>query len=139
MHSECCAQVNGTRQTCSLHVSGPDNPLFVPLPRLTSDKKMNSGVATLSCKPCHGDNPPLTSPTEVRPLLIFSIIALKNIQSTAVDVAMSDQHPADYINSLNITGRLTPKARGKELVLAICNKSNQRNVSGPILKYRFCV
>ncbi|KAJ7631609.1 hypothetical protein DFH06DRAFT_1337586 [Mycena polygramma] len=34
---------------------------------------------------------------------------------------------ADYVNSLKITGRIRAKARGKELVVAICNAEEGRN------------
>lgn len=40
--------------------------------------------------------------------------------------------PANFVNDLDITGRISAKARGKELVIAICNSKTRKNASDVI-------
>ncbi|KAJ7681335.1 hypothetical protein B0H17DRAFT_1333735 [Mycena rosella] len=99
-HSECCAHVNGTRQTFTLHISSPSDPNFVPLPRPAPPKKAPKKYKEFSpfyCKCCHSKfaSEHLTIPS------------------------------AEFVNQLAITGRLSAKARGKELVIAICNSTEE--------------
>ncbi|KAJ7667310.1 hypothetical protein B0H17DRAFT_1184203 [Mycena rosella] len=103
-HSECCAHVNGTRQTFTLHISSPSDPNFVPLPRPAPPKKApkkNKEFSPFYCKCCHS-----TSPDE------------HNSEHLTIP-------SAEFVNQLAITGRLSAKARGKELVIAICNSTEE--------------
>ncbi|KAJ7686309.1 hypothetical protein B0H17DRAFT_1181243 [Mycena rosella] len=103
-HSECCAHVNGTRQTFTLHISSPSDPNFVPLPRPAPPKKAPKKYKEFSpfyCKCCDS-----TSPDE------------HNSEHLTIP-------SAEFVNQLAITGRLSAKARRKELVIAICNSTEE--------------
>ncbi|KAJ7110761.1 hypothetical protein C8R46DRAFT_1240461 [Mycena filopes] len=122
-HSSCCADVDGGRPTFTVHVSSPADPNFVPLPwpsppsaSATTTQKKTKGKKTkpselppFYCKSCHSS---------------FSANDISDSDSTDVSPASP---AADFVNNLKIRGRLSAKARGKELVIAICNKNTGRN------------
>ncbi|KAJ7114397.1 hypothetical protein C8R44DRAFT_881241 [Mycena epipterygia] len=43
------------------------------------------------------------------------------------DIAVLSIPPANFVNDLEIKGRISAKARGKELVIAICNSNTRKN------------
>ncbi|KAJ6617308.1 hypothetical protein B0H10DRAFT_2218648 [Mycena sp. CBHHK59/15] len=132
-HPETCAQINGTRQTFSLHVSAPDDPNFLPLPRLAS-KAARSGkkavLASNSCKVCHEEAlaVPLNTVEVPPPANSLDPFDMPHSPPPLLPTPhWLELQPADFVNSLQITGHLTAKARGKELVIAICNRITQKN------------
>ncbi|KAJ7716845.1 hypothetical protein B0H16DRAFT_1800606 [Mycena metata] len=143
VHSACCADVEGRRQTFTVHASSPADPNFMELPPIPpisriktvsktkkkkakksqtteppSEKQEPAKLESVYCKSCYAHSPEpgaksasLDPPSE------------SHNHSTTSPIVLEDPNmpAADFINSLNIHGRISAKARGKELVVAICN------------------
>ncbi|KAJ7185883.1 hypothetical protein C8R46DRAFT_1289221 [Mycena filopes] len=113
-HPDCCARPNGTRQTFIPHPCGAGDLFFTPIP---SAPLSESG----HCPSCNSmvlddgeeEDPVPTEHTDVG-------ISSKTATS-------STKFNANAVNSLDISGRIYAKARGKELIVAICNSSTGRN------------
>ncbi|KAJ6572522.1 hypothetical protein DFH09DRAFT_1079728 [Mycena vulgaris] len=102
-HPGCCARLIGQRQTFSLHVF---SPIHLPV------------------KPAKQSLPIIAK-------LVTVLEMTKTLKSPETVSATATNTPcAEYVNSLNIVGRFYAKARGKELLIAICNKSTAENL-GP--------
>ncbi|KAJ6494609.1 hypothetical protein DFH09DRAFT_1206441 [Mycena vulgaris] len=117
-HPECCARLIGQRQTFSLHVCSPQDPNFLVLPGVLPDSSTSKTGKTKSpyyCKACHSARND-EHVEEITPSISAS--SPETVSATATNTPC-----AEYVNSLNIVGRLYAKARGKELLIAICNKS----------------
>lgn len=90
-HPECCARVNGTRQTFTLHVSPPTDPNFVqlpvsyPPPKIPAPKSQNAlPPHPYYCGPCHGPQGKEVSDTpddivEASPSLFLSVRSYNNV------------------------------------------------------------
>ncbi|KAJ7680035.1 hypothetical protein B0H17DRAFT_1182162 [Mycena rosella] len=144
-HSECCAHVNGTRQTFTLHISSPSDPNFVPLPRPAPPKKAPKKYKEFSpfyCKCCHSTSPDehnVAATSDELNLASLHLISLPPFLQQLLQ--FFPLHPCIvqipqctavisfiiiiFVNQLAITGRLSAKARGKELVIAICNSTEE--------------
>ncbi|KAJ6603378.1 hypothetical protein DFH09DRAFT_1124289 [Mycena vulgaris] len=107
-HPECCARLVSQRQTFSLQVCSPQDPNFLVLPG-----------SPYYCKACHSARND-EDVEEITPSISAS--SPETVSATATNTPC-----AEYVNSLNIVGRLYAKARGKELLIAICNKSKAEN------------
>ncbi|KAJ6595067.1 hypothetical protein DFH09DRAFT_1136116 [Mycena vulgaris] len=121
-HPECCARLIGQRQTFSLHVCSPQDPNFLVLPGVLPDSSTSKTGKTKSpyyCKACHSARND-EDVEEITPSISAS--SPETVSATATNTPC-----AEYVNSLNIVGRLYAKARGKELLIAICNKSTAEN------------
>ncbi|KAJ6491240.1 hypothetical protein DFH09DRAFT_1291076 [Mycena vulgaris] len=121
-HPECCARLIGQRQTFSLHVCSPQDPNFLVLPGVLPDSSTSKTGKTKSpyyCKACHSARND-EDVEEITPSISAS-------GPEAVSTTATNTPCAEYVNSLNIVGRLYTKARGKELLIAICNKSTAEN------------
>ncbi|KAJ7800060.1 hypothetical protein B0H14DRAFT_2901324, partial [Mycena olivaceomarginata] len=107
-HPECCARITGTRQTFTVHVSSPLDDRFISLPWLPPAPPVTKHTPIShycsSCKRGYSDDDSASS------ALYASIYS-----------AVPSTPAAEFVNSLNITGHLIAKARGKELIIAICN------------------
>ncbi|KAJ6579335.1 hypothetical protein B0H10DRAFT_2198735 [Mycena sp. CBHHK59/15] len=145
---DCCARVNGTRQTFTVHVSSSHDPRFVQLPCLPpppSGKKPPAKKSSKKgedkkdpppfyCPSCHGahseesttvSNNPIEKP---EPLNNFSSKSVESVAEKTVRAPDIGNIPtAEFVNTLNITGRISAKARGKELIIAICNRKTGKN------------
>ncbi|KAJ7845732.1 hypothetical protein B0H14DRAFT_2584555 [Mycena olivaceomarginata] len=114
-HPECCARITGARQTFTVHVSSPLDDRFISLPRLPPapvvTKQTPISHYCSSCKRGYSDDDPASS------TLYASIYS-----------AVPSTPAAEFVNSLNINGRVTAKARGKELIIAICNATTGANI-----------
>ncbi|KAJ7801804.1 hypothetical protein B0H14DRAFT_3782432 [Mycena olivaceomarginata] len=114
-HPECCARITGARQTFTVHVSSPLDDRFISLPRLPPapvvTKQTPISHYCSSCKRGYSDDDPASSTPYVS---IYS--------------AVPSTPAAEFVNSLNINGCLTAKARGKELIIAICNATTGANI-----------
>ncbi|KAJ6550765.1 hypothetical protein DFH09DRAFT_1168280 [Mycena vulgaris] len=121
-HPECCARLIGQRQTFSLHVCSPQDPNFLVLPGVLPDSSTSKTGKTKSpdyFKACHSARDD-EDVEEITPSISAS--SPETVSATATNTPC-----AEYVNSLNIVGRLYAKARGKELLIAICNKSTAEN------------
>ncbi|KAJ6550601.1 hypothetical protein DFH09DRAFT_1168577 [Mycena vulgaris] len=121
-HPECCARLSGQQQTFSLHVCSPQDPNFLVLPGVLPDSSTSKTGKTKSpyyCKACHSARND-KDVEEITPSISAS--SPETVSATATNTPC-----AEYVNSLNIVGRLYAKARGKELLIAICNKSTAEN------------
>jgi hypothetical protein len=104
VHKECCARVDGKRQTFSFHKPAPSDPLFMPV----SD--------SLFLSDCNGAQVCFT-------ILIYSITIFKfyfipkDAASTRLEVEALPT--VDVVRGLDIVGELVAAFRGKELVFAI--------------------
>ncbi|KAJ6469536.1 hypothetical protein DFH09DRAFT_1111147 [Mycena vulgaris] len=119
---ECCARLIGQRQTFSLHVCSPQDPNFLVLPGVLPDSSTSKTGKTKSpyyCKACHSARND-EDVEEITPSISAS-------SPETVSATTTSTPCAEYVNSLNIVGRLYAKARGKELLIAICNKSTAEN------------
>ncbi|KAJ7703483.1 hypothetical protein B0H14DRAFT_3029517, partial [Mycena olivaceomarginata] len=114
-HPECCARVTGARQMFTVHVSSPLDNHFIPPPRLPPAPPVRKHTPIshhcCSCKHGYSDDDPASSAPYAS---IYS--------------AVPSTPAAEFVNSLNITGHLTAKARGKELIIAICNAKTGTNI-----------
>ncbi|KAJ7136324.1 hypothetical protein C8R43DRAFT_1132482 [Mycena crocata] len=155
-HPECCARVEGRRQTFSVHVSAPNDPHFIqlqqppppppPKPKKTKDgQEVKPPPDPFFCKCCSSSSiddddeptenldtssrivsashpkPPLPISGPVHPCLPPTPPSDDNAQT------FRTKPPAEYVNELDIVGRISAKARGKELCVAICNRATGRN------------
>ncbi|KAJ7490481.1 hypothetical protein FB451DRAFT_1361348 [Mycena latifolia] len=125
-HPECCARVDGARQTFTVHVSDPSNPDFIPLPvsspNPSKSKKKAKEFPPYYCKPCHAPDSALWPYCSSH-----SMNAVLSCSTSNASALSGVKHPAVFMNELSITGRIFPKARGKELIIAICNSQSRRN------------
>ncbi|KAJ7660424.1 hypothetical protein B0H17DRAFT_1185359 [Mycena rosella] len=151
-HSACCASVNGTRQTFSTHLASPVDEHFEPLPRFgppppPPKKKMNvQPKSPFFCKACDEDEYPyedeqvedisdgsccLSDEEPLEAVNKSNNPADKNVSLSSTDSDAPPMAPnmavADYINSLNIEGRLSVQAHGKEILVAIVRKKTGTN------------
>ncbi|KAJ7847589.1 hypothetical protein B0H14DRAFT_2583480 [Mycena olivaceomarginata] len=118
-HPDCCARITGECQTFTIHASSPEDQHFVSLPWLPPPPSKANEPPSHYCTSCqrgYDDNDPVA----------FADYA--SIYPTASDIPA-----ADFVNSLDITGRISAKARGKELVIAICNSVTRTNVGIRVL------
>ncbi|KAJ7700953.1 hypothetical protein B0H16DRAFT_1902854 [Mycena metata] len=116
-HPQCCARPTGRRQTFTPHISGPSDPLFTQLPIAAGHS--SSGYY---CNSCHSasdedeeDPEPLVDDDE---------------NSTSEDSALaigSCKFTAESVNTLDISGQIYAKDRGKELAIVICNPITHQN------------
>ncbi|KAK7001646.1 hypothetical protein R3P38DRAFT_3326957 [Favolaschia claudopus] len=131
IHPECCARVEGQRQTCSVHVSSPRDPNFVSLPLLQPPPPVPKPgdpppVISHFCASCgrkyEGEEADTVTPPSSRgtDLTDFDCTKIYSPQP-------QDMPAAEFINSLDITGAISAKARGKELLVAICNNETRTN------------
>ncbi|KAJ7837855.1 hypothetical protein B0H14DRAFT_3701606 [Mycena olivaceomarginata] len=144
-HPVCCARADGTQQTFTVHVSSPDDSKFVPLPRLPlpiepvsapkTGKKPQPKKSAFYCAPCHslGESNSHKENEQCQPS------AITKYQSTDIDADAKrprdkegETDPlniptAEFVNTLKIARRISAKARGKELVIAICNEHTGMN------------
>ncbi|KAJ7181277.1 hypothetical protein C8R46DRAFT_1187422 [Mycena filopes] len=104
-HPTCCADAI-ERHTFSLHVSSPADLEFVPLRPAPPD-----AAGTYTCPACDRTYP--AESTGGEPGLDFSTNATTSNE--------------EYVNNLHIEGRISAKARGKELLLGISNPKTNRN------------
>ncbi|KAJ3573914.1 hypothetical protein NP233_g2124 [Leucocoprinus birnbaumii] len=102
-HSECCAQTNGNRQTISIHLCEPSDPLFQLLPFLKAKK------GGQPCSTCHIPiSIDVEGPSVPEPWLIMNTHGhLKGKLASTI------------ANGLQIKGRMYTVSRGKEFVMAI--------------------
>ncbi|KAJ6622384.1 hypothetical protein B0H10DRAFT_2430855 [Mycena sp. CBHHK59/15] len=119
-HPQCCSRVEGRRQTFTIHVSSPTDDRFHSLPRLPpppappkNPKKNEKLQPPHYCSSCRRGCD-ITDPAAVAP-------------PHSVCSVPSDMPTAEFVNSLNIEGRISAKARGKELAIAICNRKSGTN------------
>ncbi|KAJ7277035.1 hypothetical protein C8J57DRAFT_1466352 [Mycena rebaudengoi] len=150
-HPACCSRVQGCRQTFTIHVASPSDPHFIPLPvtrpqavkkaKAKKSKKTKATVNPFHCKFCYsspeepedGSEQLDGAPVELQtPKLTASVAS--NVSSSSSSLPDSQKGPeflaipaAEYVNSLNIRGRLHAIHRGKEMVLAICNSKSCQN------------
>ncbi|KAJ7115349.1 hypothetical protein C8R44DRAFT_794511 [Mycena epipterygia] len=121
-HPECCAHIDDPHQTFSVHISSPGDENFVrlplPPPELKEDPKP---LSPYYCPSCHSDDPGDVPDSFGEP---SQGVTLPNICSTPDALGIL---PVNFINNLNITGRISVKARGKELIIAICNSKTRKN------------
>lgn len=103
VHKECCARVDGNRQTFSLHEPAPSDSLFMP-------------ISSLFLSDSNGTKVCFT-------ILIYSITIFKfhfipkEAASTRLEVEALPT--VDIVRGLDIVGELVAAFRGKELVFAI--------------------
>ncbi|KAF8190357.1 hypothetical protein K438DRAFT_2018693 [Mycena galopus ATCC 62051] len=137
-HSLCCADVHGGRQTFTVHVSSPADEKFVELRRPPASSETAStpaaGTNQKKKKATKADDPPFYCRS------CHSSFS-EDVVSNAVELAPAgwvnepegyedidaNMQTADFVNHLNIRGRISAKARGKELVITICNKNTGKN------------
>ncbi|KAJ6628109.1 hypothetical protein B0H10DRAFT_1940662 [Mycena sp. CBHHK59/15] len=108
-HPECCAHVSGERQTFTVHDCPPSNPYFIQLPLHIAPVPPKTSEEAFYCVSCHRGHPDIPKDKE-------------KLKPQYPSIA-----PAQYINDLHITGRIHAKARGKELVVVICNQDTNEN------------
>ncbi|KAJ7439756.1 hypothetical protein FB451DRAFT_1377796, partial [Mycena latifolia] len=102
-HPECCARVDGACQTFPVHVSDPSNPDLIPLPvsspnaSKSKSKKKAKEFPPYCCKPYH------TPDSALWP--------------------HCSSHSVNAVSSCSTSNA----ARGKELIIAICNSQSRRN------------
>ncbi|KAJ7698850.1 hypothetical protein B0H16DRAFT_1705916 [Mycena metata] len=146
VHSACCADVEGRRQTFTVHASSPADPKFIELPRIPpiSRSKTVSKTKKKKAKKSQTANrvePPSEKPESAKLESFLNILqAAKSASldstsenhshSTTSPIVLDDPNTpaADFINGLEIRGRISAKARGKELVVAICNSITGENI-----------
>lgn len=132
-HPKCCARITGARQTFTVHVSSPLDDRFISLPRLPPaplvTKQTPISHYCSSCKRGYSDDDPVSSALYASVGGYFLCFGLFRPFCWKIYSAVPLTPAAEFVNSLNITGCLTAKARGKELIIAICNATTGANVS----------
>ncbi|KAJ7433922.1 hypothetical protein FB451DRAFT_1312985 [Mycena latifolia] len=129
-HTECCARVEGKRQTFSIHVAPPSDPNFIPLLSAKS-RKAGKKLPPYYCKPCHslGDVRLSTEDDVPGPWIDRAEVEESQETTECTDNGRYlDVPPAEFVNRLKIKGRLYVNCRGKELILAIANVEDQQTV-----------
>ncbi|KAJ7106431.1 hypothetical protein C8R43DRAFT_1140555 [Mycena crocata] len=132
-HPVCCARPNGARQTFTVHVSSPGDSKFLPLRHLPPPPPSHLPFIAHPASAGSDDddinlteeNVPSEPLNEISPKSSSEIEETENKQ--AATKATESLFTADFVNTLKITGIISAKARGKELVVAICNKSTGKN------------
>ncbi|KAJ7035751.1 hypothetical protein C8F04DRAFT_1341690 [Mycena alexandri] len=141
IHPACCADPEGTRQTFTLHISSPADAKFVELPRLPAPppapaptsvekkgkkkgkKTQQSDPPSHYCKSCYRassvDNVDISSNQN-------SVTEHEN--TSPAPLVDKNMPTTEFVSSLKIHGRISAKARGKELVVAICNSNTGENI-----------
>ena len=146
MHKECCARVDGNRQTFSIHPCSFSDSIFVPLPipkeqgdtrkkvcstcNNPGQEVINSLLLQVTCETLYFLL--ITQGTLLassKPCLPKDWVNLLNHTALFTDWIWHDQqqdlshlqgHPSvDIVNGLNIKGELVSAFRGKKLVLGI--------------------
>ncbi|KAJ7479662.1 hypothetical protein FB451DRAFT_1239519 [Mycena latifolia] len=135
-HTECCARVEGKRQTFSIHVAPPSDPNFIPLlvPSPSGSPSRKKELPPYYCKPCHslGDVSLSTEDDVPGSVLTAAAIDRAEVEESQETTECTDNGryldvpPAEFVNRLNIKGRLYVNCRRKELILAIANVADQR-------------
>ncbi|KAJ7697852.1 hypothetical protein B0H17DRAFT_1130132 [Mycena rosella] len=114
-HPECAARVEGSRQTFSLHVSGPADPNFDPLPTQPAPNNPATKKKTITNSPATNPGSPDSNPNS-------ELCTMPNLDLLNVP-------PAHLINRLKICGHIKAKARGKELIVTISNRETRKHLS----------
>ncbi|KAJ7442824.1 hypothetical protein B0H11DRAFT_2291958 [Mycena galericulata] len=129
-HPVRCANPKGSRPTFSLHVSSPLDKNFVQLPTSQpppAKKGETPPPPSYHCQSCNGESDEEEDDED-------DADSTSSILTTNLPSKILNKSPADFINELNITGRIFAKARGKELIVAIFNPRIGKNAS-TILDY----
>ncbi|KAJ7159319.1 hypothetical protein C8R43DRAFT_1234061 [Mycena crocata] len=131
-HPECCARVTGHRQTFTVHISSPNDENFIDLPLLSPPTPLPEDAPPRPphyCGACHRGYTTEASGGD------FSLPASVIPRESATPAAANDV-PAKYVNKLKIRGRISALARGKELLVAICNPQTEKNF---LFRVTFCL
>ncbi|KAJ7176357.1 hypothetical protein C8R43DRAFT_1198025 [Mycena crocata] len=128
-HPECCARVTGHRQTFTVHISSPNDEDFIDLPLLSPPTLLPEDAPPRPphyCGACHRG---YTTEASGGIYIYIYILPASVIPRESATPAAANNVPAKYVNKLKIRGRISALARGKELLVAICNPQTEKNAA----------
>ncbi|KAJ7017454.1 hypothetical protein C8F04DRAFT_1156071, partial [Mycena alexandri] len=120
-HTQCCARPGGTRQTFTPHTCGSTNTLFTPLSIAAA---LDSGDYCKSCEDPYTEEEDEDDPESTNSIDLDNFLDDTPPTSSATKLATACQVIEEEDENDDLAA---PHSRGKELVVAICNKTTRKN------------